>query len=82
MDSNSPCPLAARQRYLGKQAAVIHQNFLLRFAVNELESWLLADYRNFAKLLRVRADKIAPQPDMLPDPKKHAFLCKRPSRQI
>ena len=71
MDSKSPCPVAARNRYLGEQAAAMHPNFLLRFAVNELESWLLADHRNFAKLLKVRADKIASQPDMLPDPKKY-----------
>lgn len=71
MDSKSPCPIAARKNYLGKRAASVHQNFLLRFAVNELESWLLADHDNFARLLGVRADKIASQPDMLPDPKKH-----------
>lgn len=81
MDSKSPCPVAARKRYLGEQAAAIHQNFLLRFAVNELESWLLADHRNFAKLLRVRADKIASQPDMLPDPKKHIAELARLSPQ-
>lgn len=81
MDSKSPCPIAARKRYLGKRAAAIHQNFLLRFAVNELESWLLADHRNFAKLLGVRADKIASQPDMLPDPKKHLAELARLSPQ-
>lgn len=38
MDSKSPCPAAARKSYLGKKAADVPQNFLLRFAVNELES--------------------------------------------
>lgn len=81
MDSKSPCPLAARKRYLGKRAATLHQNVLLRFAVNELESWRLADHRNFARLLGVRADKIASQPDRLPDPKKHIAELARLSPQ-
>lgn len=81
MDSKSPCPVAARKRYLGKQAASIHQNFLLRFAVNELESWLLADHKNFARLLGVRADKISSQPDILPDPKKYIAELARLSPQ-
>ena len=45
MDSKSPCPAAARKSYLGKKAADVPRNFLLRFAVNELESWLLTDPR-------------------------------------
>lgn len=81
MDSKSPCPIAARKRYLEKCTSVIHPNFLLRFAVNELESWLLADHRNFARLLGVRANKIASQPDMLPDPKRHIAELARLSRQ-
>lgn len=81
MDSKSPCPVAARKRYLEKCTSVIHPNFLLRFAVNELESWLLADHDNFARLLGVRANKIASQPDMLPDPKRHIAELARLSRQ-
>ena len=81
MDSGSPCPLAAKKSYLGKRAASIHQNFLLRFAVNELESWLLADHKNFAGLLGVRADKISSQPDSLSDPKKHIAELARLSPQ-
>ena len=76
MDSKSPCPVVAKKNYLGKRAASVHQNFLLRFAVNELESWLLADHDNFARLLGVRADKIASQPDMLPDPIGAPFSAK------
>lgn len=81
MDSKSSCPVAAKKHYLGKRAASVHQNFLLRFAVNELESWLLADHNNFARLLGVRADKIASQPDMLPDPKRHIAELARLSPQ-
>ncbi len=69
MDTGSPCPATAPKSYLGNAHA--HQNFLLRFAVNELESWLLADHKNFSKLLGVREDKISPEPDKLPDSKKH-----------
>lgn len=81
MDSGSPCPIAARNRYFGKSAADIHQNILLRFAVNELESWLLADYKNFSNLLGIREEKISSQPDMLPDPKKHIAELARLSPQ-
>ena len=62
MDSKSPCPVAAKMSYLGKKAADVSQNFLLRFAVNELESWLLADHTNFARLLGIRSEKISPTP--------------------
>lgn len=71
MDSQCPCPIAARNQYFGKSASKIHQNVLLRFAVNELESWLLADHKNFSKLLGIEAQKISSTPDMLPDPKKY-----------
>ncbi|WP_165178187.1 DUF4276 family protein [Desulfovibrio sp. ZJ369] len=71
MDSGSPCALAARSRYFGRRAAGIPPNVLLRFAVKELESWLLADHENFSKLLGIRAGKISSQPDVLPDPKKY-----------
>lgn len=81
MDSDSTCPIAAKKSYLGKRIASIHQNFLLRFAVNELESWLLADHKNFAGLLGVRADRISSQPDSLPDPKKHIAELARLSPQ-
>ena len=81
MDSKSPCPAAARKSYLGKKAADVSQNFLLRFAVNELESWLLADHTNFARLLGIRSEKISPTPDTLPDPKKHIAELARLSSQ-
>ncbi len=71
MDSGFSCLIDARQKYLGTDVAAIHPNFLLRFAVNELESWLLADHKNFAQLLGVKPEKISSQPDMLQDPKKH-----------
>lgn len=81
MDSDSGCPIAAKKNYLGKQYSTIHQNFLLRFAVNELESWLLADRKNFARLLGVRTEKVSSQPDMLLDPKRHIAELARLSPQ-
>lgn len=70
MDSNCDCIVTARRRYLGKRSKSIHQNFLLRFAVNEMESWLLADRKNIASLLGVHEKKIPLDPDMEVDPKK------------
>ncbi len=45
---------------------------------------LLADHKNFARLLGVRTDKISSQPDVLPDPKKHIaeLVCRSPQKGI
>lgn len=57
MDSDSICPLEAKKKYLGDYYTSIHPNFLLRFAVNELESWLLADRKNISCMLGVKKEK-------------------------
>jgi hypothetical protein len=46
-----------------------HANLLLRIAVREVESWILADRGNLSAFLRVNPDCIPPAPDTLPDPK-------------
>lgn len=43
---------------------------LLRVAVRELESWLLADAVSFAHFFHVRETSIPMEPDMLPKPKQ------------
>jgi hypothetical protein len=50
-----------------------HPNLLLRVAVREVESWLLADTEHLANYLRVGAARIPTDPDTLPDP-KHALV--------
>lgn len=71
MDSKCNCIIQAINLYLGQLAGNIPTNFLLRFAVNELESWLLADHTNFSRLIGVSQDMLTPQPDRIADPKKY-----------
>lgn len=46
-----------------------HSNFLFRVAVREVESWVLADRKSFAKFCGVPVDLVTERPDELPDPK-------------
>ncbi|OGP61502.1 MAG: hypothetical protein A2V67_20055 [Deltaproteobacteria bacterium RBG_13_61_14] len=47
-----------------------HPNLILRVAVRELESWLLADQVNLSRFLGVSKNVIPLQPDDIPDPKQ------------
>ena len=60
-----PCPSAL----IGEWAPHRNANLLLRVAVREVESWILADPRNLSAFLRVKPGIIPPQADSLPDPK-------------
>ena len=44
--------------------------FLLRLAVTEAESWLLADQKGFAQAFSIPLDKLPQAPDMEVDPKR------------
>ncbi len=46
-----------------------HPNLILRVAVKEVESWLLADPQNLSAYLSIRSAWIPHDPDNLPDPK-------------
>ncbi|OGB28310.1 MAG: hypothetical protein A3F78_21000 [Burkholderiales bacterium RIFCSPLOWO2_12_FULL_61_40] len=76
------CPVALRADWLGK--APQPANLLLRIAVREVESWVLADHIAMRKLIGNKG-ALPPQPDDLPDPKQHllklAKLAPRPVRQ-
>ncbi|TVQ20126.1 MAG: hypothetical protein EA382_15525 [Spirochaetaceae bacterium] len=54
---------------------------ILRIAVREVESWLLADRDGFARYLGVAVTVIPPEPDDLPDPKRSLFDLVRRSRR-
>lgn len=81
MDSGSPCPKEAKKLYLEGLSTSYPQHFLLRFSVKELESWLLADYKNFSQMLSIKENKISSHPDLLEDPKKHIASLARCSRK-
>lgn len=62
------CPLALRADWLGK--APCPANLLLRIAVREVESWVLADHVAMRELIGKRGT-LPPQPDDLLDAKQH-----------
>lgn len=81
IDSGYECPPEARYRYLGPYRDHPSENFVLRFAVNELEAWLLSDRANFAKFLGVPKNKITPAPETLADAKQEVINLARKSRK-
>ena len=63
------CPVALRNEWLGTRP--VPDRLLLRIAVREIESWVLADHDAMRELVGDRG-KLPPAPDELGDPK--AFL--------
>ena len=59
---------------------VLPARMLMRIAVREVESWLLADRAGVANLIKVPVVKIPANPDGLPDPKQVLLNLARHSR--
>jgi len=57
-----------------------HPNFILRIAVREIESWLMADAQAFAEFLGVPPSRIPLRPDEESDPKALVISLARRSR--
>lgn len=76
------CPPEARHDYLGRHRLSVPRTFLLRFAVNELESWIMADREGIAAFLRISAAKVPRAPDDEADPKRTLVALARGSRDI
>lgn len=57
-----------------------HHNLLIRVAVREAESWILADTENLSQFLRVRSGLIPNDVESLPDPKQTLIEIARRSR--
>lgn len=76
------CPVALKTDWLGDKAAPA--NLMLRIAVREVESWVLADHEAMRKLIGKKGT-LPPEPDKLPDPKQHllklAKLATRPVKE-
>ncbi len=80
MDSGCSCPPEAHRRYVANHCASIPPSFLCRFAVNELESWLMADREGMASFFQIPAAKIPLHPETEPDPKRTLVNLARLSR--
>jgi hypothetical protein len=65
LDTN-PCASALIAEWLGGPR---NPNLLFRVAVREVESWVLADRKNFARLLGIKEGLVTEDPDALRDPK-------------
>ena len=76
----APCPAALLNEWFGQSRRPV--NLLLRVAVREAESWLMADHEAMRQLIGVRG-VLPAQPDDLPDPKRHLLkLAKLAPRQV
>ncbi len=58
-----------------------HENFLLRLAVTEAESWLIADQEGFAQEIAVPLNKLPQHPDEAVDPKRLVLSLARKSKK-
>lgn len=68
------CPVALREGWFG--SANVPANLMLRIAVREVESWILADHQACRKLIGQKG-KLPPDPDGLSDPKEHLLQLAR-----
>jgi hypothetical protein len=65
LDDND-CPVTYFQEILPSPSA----NLILRIAVREIESWLMADREHLAKFLNIAMDNVPKQPDDEANPKE------------
>lgn len=80
MDTGESCVPQAKREYLERHIQSPSPHFLLRFAVRELESWLLADRGGIADYLCVPLIKIPTAPETLDDPKREMVRLASKSR--
>lgn len=76
-DSDRVCPVALLARWLPRG---LPERMVLRLAVTEAESWLLADHDGFSTFFRVSASALPRQPDDRIDPKAVILTLARRSR--
>ncbi len=75
-DTDDRCPPAA----IGELSAPVHRNMLYRFAVMEIESWILAHRRAVSEFLSVPVHRIPENTDTIPKPKEFLIALARKSR--
>jgi len=67
-DSDRECPVELLQRWLRPKER--HERMLLRLAVTEAESWVLADHAGMLERFRTPVSRLPAEPDTLEDPKR------------
>jgi len=70
-DAGAVCVPAALQKYIWDNLPNPPRSFLCRFAVNELESWMLADSQGLAKFFGIAEARMPIQPENEALPKKN-----------
>lgn len=79
-DAGVECIPEALNKYIYDRAPHPPKTFLCRFAVNELESWLLADTEGIAKFLGIPVSRIPLHPESEMQPKRKLVELARSSR--
>jgi hypothetical protein len=72
------CPKQLLEDWFGDRP--LSRNLVVRIAVREVESWLLADHEGLAKLFG-RDARMHPRPDELTDPKQHLLTLAAKARR-
>ena len=80
-DAEAICAAAALQEYVLNRLLNPPETFLCRFAVNELESWLLADREGLAKFFGISASRMPLHPEKEAFPKRTLVSLARTSRE-
>jgi len=80
-DAKAICVAAALQEYVWNRLPNPLGSFLCCFAVNELESWLLADRKGLANFLGIAVSKMPLQPEKENLPKRTLVNLARSSRR-
>jgi len=76
-DSASECPPDKIENWLTQPR---NPNLIFRIAVMEVESWVMADRKAFAKFLSIPLNRIPQDTDSIPDPKEFLISLARKSR--
>jgi hypothetical protein len=80
-DAKTLCPPSALQAYLWDKVPHPAPSFLCRFAVNELESWLMADRQGLAEFLHVSLNRMPREPEQETFPKRTLVNIARRSKK-
>ena len=77
-DSAVQCPPTLINSWVGRTQS---PQFLLRIAVMEIESWIMADRKGIADFLSIPLDRVPGNPDLITKPKEFLVSLARKSKQ-